>query len=270
MISYNSIKNFFSINSIILSISFLQVSLNITSFFFNFAFLLSKNYLLIEGIDYSTKDLPKIQDLQLHESYPYEFVLFLFSSPLIETITHLFIKNTIFYDFVSYDISNLSYDLSTFIFISFLFEIIFDFFHYWTHLLVHKNKLLYQNFHKTHHKFSNPSCITTFYQHPVDIIITNSIPLLFTLYITHLCNIFPSYFQYSLIMLYKSFVEISGHSGRRIKASSFTQCIWLPRFFNIHLLVDDHDAHHSFNNCNYAKRFTLWDKCFGTYTKISA
>ena len=46
--------------------------------------------------------------------------------------------------------------------------------------------------------------------------------------------------------------------------SSFPQCIWLPRLFNIELYTEDHDLHHSRNNCNYSKRFSLWDKIFKT------
>lgn len=38
---------------------------------------------------------------------------------------------------------------------------------------------------------------------------------------------------------------------------------WLPRLFNFQLKVEeDHDLH-----CNYSKRFTLWDKVFGTFVE---
>lgn len=65
------------------------------------------------------------------------------------------------------------------------------------------------------------------------------------------------------------FIEISGHIGKRMHpTSSFSQFIWLPKFFNIELYTEDHDLHHSHNNCNYSKRFSLWDKVFGTHKKF--
>ena len=98
----------------------------------------------------------------------------------------------------------------------------------------------------------------------MDFFITNSIPTLITLYV------FPvdlTHFQYELIHTYKTLLEIGGHSGKVLNANSFTQMIWLPKLFNVHLRVEDHDLHHSLNNCNYAKRFILWDRVFGTYVK---
>lgn len=69
----------------------------------------------------------------------------------------------------------------------------------------------------------------------------------------------------NLIMIYKIFIEISGHSGKKIKATSFPQFMWLPKIFDIELRTEDHDLHHTLNNCNYSKRFKLWDKIFSTY-----
>jgi sterol desaturase/sphingolipid hydroxylase (fatty acid hydroxylase superfamily) len=42
----------------------------------------------------------------------------------------------------------------------------------------------------------------------------------------------------------------------------------LPKWLNIELYCEDHDIHHSVNNCNYSKRFSLWDKVFGTFKDI--
>jgi sterol desaturase/sphingolipid hydroxylase (fatty acid hydroxylase superfamily) len=67
---------------------------------------------------------------------------------------------------------------------------------------------------------------------------------------------------------YKTFIEISGHSGKKLYPNgSFSQFIWLPRFFNISLYTEDHALHHSSNYCNYSKRFSLWDKQFETYNE---
>jgi sterol desaturase/sphingolipid hydroxylase (fatty acid hydroxylase superfamily) len=76
-----------------------------------------------------------------------------------------------------------------------------------------------------------------------------------------------SFCIYNTIIIYKIFTEISGHSGKDINSSCFPQFIYLPKFFSIEMYTEDHDAHHHFNNCNYSKRFTLWDKVFQTYKK---
>jgi hypothetical protein len=59
--------------------------------------------------------------------------------------------------------------------LSFVVEIIFDFFHYWSHRVLHTNKFLYINIHKKHHRYRHPTSLLTFYQDPLDLIITNSI-----------------------------------------------------------------------------------------------
>lgn len=68
-----------------------------------------------------------------------------------------------------------------------------------------------------------------------------------------------------LMLVYKTFIEVSGHTGKQVKSSSFPLCIWLPRIFGIELYTEQHHLHHLNSNCNYSKRFSLWDKMFGTY-----
>jgi len=213
-------------------------------------------------VDYSLKNKEFIDSNKRSkpvESYYKEFDVYVISSTFIETITSLIVKN-----FIIENETNIFYDLVYFIPVSLLYEIIFDFFHYVTHFISH-NKYIYPYTHKLHHKYKYPTSILTFYHHPLDLIITNTIPTLLTLYIGFR-NI--SLFQYKLISMYKTFIEISGHTGKYCNSSSFTQFFWLPRFFNIHLTTEDHDLHHSANNCNYGKRFKLWDKIFGTYKNV--
>ena len=123
-------------------------------------------------------------------------------------------------------------------------------------------KYIYKFLHKKHHTFKHPIAIITFYQDPIDLIITNSIPTIISLLL------FPyiSYLQFNYITIYKIFTEICGHSGKKsYPTSSFLQFMWLPKFLKIELYTEDHDLHHSLNNCNYSKRFSLWDKIFNTY-----
>jgi sterol desaturase/sphingolipid hydroxylase (fatty acid hydroxylase superfamily) len=104
--------------------------------------------------------------------------------------------------------------------------------------------------------------MTTFYHHPLDILLTISLPTMLSLLLL------PSVssFEFVLLSVYKIFSEISGHAGKRLAPTgSFPQFIWLPKWLSIELYTEDHDLHHSMNNCNYAKRFSLWDKVFGTF-----
>lgn len=74
--------------------------------------------------------------------------------------------------------------------------------------------------------------------------------------------------MFHFIVVYKNFIEISGHSGKILyPTTSFPQFMWLPKWLNIELYCEDHDNHHFINNCNYSKRFSLWDKVFNTYMK---
>jgi Delta7-sterol 5-desaturase len=266
IISFNSLKNYILVNSFLFLLGLSQHNLIIKyttnnyindTLFILFTFI-SRNILIYNFITYGTQNKELISNNEIslpEEDYKNEFLYYFLSTTAIETITHIIIKNNFFY--IKFINSNLIY----FIPISFIFEIIFDFFHYMSHRLLHY-KFLYKYIHKTHHKFSNPTAIIAFYQDPIDLIITNSIPTILTLSIIN--NI--SYELFNIIIVYKMFIEISGHIGKKMYPTcSFSQFIWLPKFLNIELYTEDHDLHHSQNNCNYAKRFSLWDKVFGTY-----
>jgi sterol desaturase/sphingolipid hydroxylase (fatty acid hydroxylase superfamily) len=128
-------------------------------------------------------------------------------------------------------------------------------------LTFHKVPVLYKHVHKYHHMVSHPTSGSTFSQHPLDYLLSNILPLYITFYLFP-CN---SNFQILIILTYKTYIEIAGHCGKNSKTCSFPQFIFLPKIFGIELYTIDHDNHHTKNNCNYAKRFTLWDKCFQTY-----
>lgn len=275
MISINSLKNFILVNGFLFLLGFYQYKIimyieNIYNFhlFFKFLFTLfvfvTRNYVLLKFIDYGTKNKPSISIEYANipkEEYKYEFHVNVFTTTTMEALTHLFIKSNIINLYFS---KNIYHDIIYFIPHSFIFEIIFDFFHYITHRLLH-NKHLYKYLHKKHHKFKHPISIITFYQDPLDLMITNSIPTILSILLVSKI----SYLQFNFILVYKNFIEISGHTGKIIHpACSFSQCIWLPKLLNMELYTHDHDLHHSLNNCNYSKRFSLWDKLFGTYKSL--
>lgn len=266
MISLKSLYNFFYINGLLVTMGTVQyLTINYSNnilfkfaiTFLDFSF---KNYFFVKFIDYNLRNRERIKNDVTEEEYENEFILAFLSSTLVETVTYMIITALLFHN----SQINYFYDLLYFIPLSFVFEFIFDFFHYWTHRISHTNFFLYKYSHKSHHKYINPIPILTFYHNPVDLIITNSIPQILTLLI------FPylSVYQYNLILVYKSFIEVGGHSGKKIyPTSSFPQFIWLPKVLGIKLYTEDHHLHHYENNCNYAKRFSFWDKLFGTYKK---
>jgi len=212
-------------------------------------------------IDYGVLNKQSINnDINLipKEEFKNEFHYYVLSTTTVETITHLYINNNFIYIY-----RDIYLDIILFIPVSFMFEIIFDFFHYLTHRLLH-SKYLYKYCHKIHHKFKHPQSIISYYQDPVDLIITNSTPIILALSLTK--NI--SYRQFNILLIYKTFIEVSGHCGKYVNpTSSFSQFIWLPKLLQIELYTEDHDLHHSLNNCNFSKRFSLWDKVFNTYKK---
>ena len=74
--------------------------------------------------------------------------------------------------------------------------------------------------------------------------------------------------EHTLLLVYKAFIEISGHSGKvLLKATSFPQWKWLPIFFGIELYTCDHHTHHRNPKTNFSKRFVLWDKVFSTHLR---
>lgn len=268
LISPSSFKNYCIVNSLLCSVGLLQyLSINyaadlnwLNNMLFVFSVFVFRNYALLYFISYGTQHKPSINNNSVAplEEYKYEFHANVITATSVETITHIFIKSTIM------DVAfsrNICYEVIYFIPLTFLFEIIFDFFHYVTHRLMH-HPYVYKLAHKKHHKFKHPIAITSFYQDPIDLIITNSVPTILTLLITPRVT----YPMFHFIAVYKTFIEIGGHSGKISRpTSSFPQFIWLPKWLNIELYCEDHDKHHSANNCNYSKRFSLWDKAFNTY-----
>lgn len=233
---------------------------DVVTFIYRFVIMsiikLIKNYSLIYLIDIGTQ----------HKQYthsednvsPYSITSFyhvmkvsLVDCLTFESVIHLIKLNT----------DNYIYDILTFIPLSFLFEIIFDFIHYTMHRLCHINKYLYQYIHKEHHKNNNISIITTYHQNVIDVILTNSLPIIISAYFIRM-----SLFQFSIMMIYKTFIEISGHTGKHLyPISSFPQFIWLPKLLKMELYAEDHNIHHTNNKYNFSKRFSLFDKLFGTY-----
>lgn len=237
------------------------------NFIYIYVFFILRNLFLERKLNYILKDKKyicynvknyenEISHRENSNKSNVKICLYFLSSTFIETITHL-----ITIKLYNFNDTNIVNNLIYFIPISFIYEVIFDLFHYIAHKIEHDNVLLYKYIHKVHHTFRYSTTFVTYYHHPIDLILSNTLPQLLTLMIIPKI----SFFIYNLIIIYKIFIEISGHSGKKINSQSFPQFIFLPKFLKIEMYTEDHDAHHYLNNCNYSKRFTLWDKFFNTY-----
>jgi Delta7-sterol 5-desaturase len=260
------IINFFGVNTFIFILSIINYVVNACdNIIVRFFTILLQNLILLFFICFFTKAKQRIKpNASLpKEKYYGEFAYNLVTATCVEVATVEVVRKLNMISIVD-NINVWTYPIY-FISMSFMFEIIFDFFHYWTHRIVHIYPKLYKNIHKHHHTHQHVTPIIAFYQSPLDLIITNSIPTLLTLMI---CPSM-SHFTFILLFNYKKYIEIAGHNNKQLAATSFPQFMWLPRLLHIELSVYDHYGHHTNFNCNYAKRFSLWDKIFGTYVKTT-
>jgi hypothetical protein len=78
------------------------------------------------------------------------------------------------------------------------------------------------------------------------------------------------YLTFNFIIIYKTFIEICGHIGKKLyPIPSFSQFIWIPKLFNIQLYAEDHDLHHTLNNCNYSKKIHIMGQIINKYKYIN-
>jgi sterol desaturase/sphingolipid hydroxylase (fatty acid hydroxylase superfamily) len=163
-----------------------------------------------------------------------------------------------------------------FVALSFVWELVFDFCHYWVHRACHASTTLYQMVHKTHHQHRSPSPLTTYDHSPLDVLGSNALPAMFG-FATLAALGAPICGEAEQQMLYafKAYVEVAGHSGVNTRPRSFPQFCWLPGAIPCTRTPDgyagiaghtrEHDWHHAVLRCNFSKRFRVWDVAFGTY-----
>jgi sterol desaturase/sphingolipid hydroxylase (fatty acid hydroxylase superfamily) len=241
MIFFKTARAFFYVNCYLFFVSFIVNKLNNC-----FISSLLRNISITLFIYYGTRNKQEIHTRQIAD-YKFKDYLYFFSSNCIQTATELLIKK-----YTKFQNEHFLY----FLIRLFLFEIVLDFFHYTFHRIAHK----FYIFHKTHHYYNHPTILNTFYHHPIDLILLESIPTMIGFSLVNF-----SEFEMEIVLVYKNFIEISGHSGKFVKSCCFPMCVWLPKLLGIDLYTHDHDRHHSIGGCNYSKRFSLWDKLFGTY-----
>ncbi len=127
-----------------------------------------------------------------------------------------------------------------------------DFYFYWLHRLLHKNKYLYQKIHKIHHKASNPFPADYLYEHPLEWMAGLIGP--FIAFIILGGVFFETIIIYLIIRVLH---ELDIHSG--IKSSIY-------RYIPFAGINEFHAKHHKFHNVHFASVFSFWDIIFKTHS----
>lgn len=228
--------------------------------------LLLRNIFMTWMLDQNTQHYPWIEAGERGERDHSDLETFLYDvgvTTLIETIGVEWVLRYV----VLEETRGWNVDLGTLLGVALLFEILFDLFHYLIHRALH-HRAIYAWIHKKHHEHHAPTVYSTYHHHPIDLLLTNVLPMVISLYGVQQLFGGISPLVFHCLHTYKEYIEISGHSGRDIrKTGSFVQCIWIPRLMGIALYTADHDLHHQRSHCNYGKRFSLWDRFFGTFCR---
>ena len=257
------LSHFIVKNSVLLGIAYIHY-LVLPSVVPTFGFVVARNITFSYGIEYLTRNKPLVSSRYKEplEQYPGEFLCYLVKASALEVATTQLMMVSCFKFWPS------PWQLVAMIPISFGAEIFFDLLHYIAHRIFHETPYLYRNFHKTHHRHQHVKPILAFYQDQVDLVFSNSLPLLATYYLLrYFFNI--SHSHIAIMYTYKVFIEVAGHGNKRsYPTSSFPQLVWLPKTLGISLYTEDHNEHHTNPTCNYAKRFSLWDQMFGTRSAL--
>ena len=134
--------------------------------------------------------------------------------------------------------------------------IIDDFFFYFLHRWMHRNKYILRTIHSIHHKAFSPLSLEYLYVHPLEWMMGYIGPFIGIGIIGLISPV--SCWAFWIYMLVRNIHELEIHSGFKTKFSQ-----WIP-FWGEN---EHHDLHHAKLNGNYASTFTLWDKVFNTKMK---
>ena len=209
MVSKSSFLNFLYINLFFYGYGFLEYTIYSSSLyklFILFFICTFRNYFLYYLLDYNTE---KYDYIHLHRKIEslYDYKENFIKISLLDTITLYFLLNNSRFFYENVKVNDFLYDILYFIPKSFIFEIIFDLFHYITHRIEHKTHFFA---HRTHHNHYLPTLVSTFNHHILDLLFTNVLPFYVTSYIcTQLLNIRIS--TYMLFILYISKILLYIH-----------------------------------------------------------
>lgn len=99
------------------------------------------------------------------------------------------------------------------------------------------------------------------------VLATHTVPVMFALWAMEQLGLpINSGLEFSIAKTYLLFQELYGHAGVSHKGRNFGPAPWLPVLLGFELRSDDHQKHHIQASCNFSKRFSLFDKLFGTWS----
>lgn len=137
-----------------------------------------------------------------------------------------------------------------------LMFLLHDTYFYWTHRLMHHNRL-FKHFHLVHHQSTNPSPWAAYAFHPLEALVEAGIFIVF-LYVM------PIHFLHLLIFFFIMIVyNVYGHLGYELYPAGFSQHR-IGRWINTSV---SHNQHHQYFKGNYGLYFTFWDRMMGTLRK---
>ena len=144
----------------------------------------------------------------------------------------------------------------------FAFELVFDALFYVAHRAVHAHPLLYSAVHKLHHRHTHDlRLLSALQMGPWDVLITHTLPVVGALHAVPV----RAGLDFTLVKTYLLFQEFYGHAGVVHKGRNFGPAPWLAYALDIELRAQDHQRHHIKAGCNFSKRFSLFDRLFGTW-----
>lgn len=182
-----------------------------------------------------------------------EFFLTIFTLLIMQlpAVVLIVLKNKFNYTPIYTDIN--AYGIPYFLLSIFMFAFIFDTLFYWTHRLMH-HKSLFNFFHKTHHKFNNPTPWAAYGVNFFEALV------LATSYLIALLS-FPWHPMAALIYATSSILfSCYVHSGYEFFPKAFLNH---PIFKWLNTSTH-HNLHHQDYKYNFAIYFTFWDKLFKT------
>ena len=144
-----------------------------------------------------------------------------------------------------------------FIFSNAIILIIHDTYFYWAHRFMHL-QVVYNLFHKIHHKSTNPTPWAAFSFHPLEAFVEAGI-IVIVVFILPLHR----YALMTFILVMLVYI-VYGHLGYELYSTRFRKSRF-GRWLNTWLY---HNYHHQYIKANYGLYFTFWDRWMGTLEEI--
>ncbi|KAK2592619.1 hypothetical protein QQS21_009684 [Conoideocrella luteorostrata] len=147
-----------------------------------------------------------------------------------------------------------------------LYGIFLDFWFYWYHRAMHDVGFLWR-FHRTHHLTKHPVPTLAAYADEVQEMF-DMVGIPFMTWLTFRVFGIPlDFYSWWICHQYIAFTEFGGHSGLRLHIQAASTLSWLLEYFNMELVIEDHDLHHRKgwrSSHNYGKQTRFWDTLFRT------